>query len=113
VREVAVDPARTMAIAAGERRLWLHDRTTGMVFPIPVTNFYNELMLVKQIRDPAIALRSQLLFESHRSYADADLKAAFIAYNAVRRRVDVEPAPDVPRRGGLAGLVRHIIRKRH
>jgi hypothetical protein len=84
-----------------------------MVFPIPVTNFYNELMLVKQIRDPAIALRSQLLFESHRSYADADLKAAFIAYNAVRRRVDVEPAPDVPRRGGLAGLVRHIIRKRH
>jgi len=113
VREVAVDSARTMAIAAGERRLWLHDRTTGMVFPIPVTNFYNELMLVRQIRDPAIALRSQLLFESHRSYADADLKAAFIAYNAVKRRVDVEPAPDVPRRRGFAGLVRHIIRKRH
>ncbi len=113
VREVAVDSARTMAIAAGERRLWLHDRTTGMVLPIPVTNFYNELMLIQRIRDPAIALRSQLLFESHRSYADADLKAAFIAYNAVKRRVDVEPAPDVPHRGGLAGFVHNLIRKRH
>lgn len=113
VREVAVDAARTLVIAAGERRLWLHDRATGMVIPIPVTNFYNELMLTKQIRDPAIALRSRILFDSHRSYTDGDLRAAFIAYNAVRRRVEVEPAPETPRRAGLSGLLHNLFRKRH
>lgn len=113
VREVAVDAARTLVIAAGEGRLWLHDRATGMVIPIPVTNFYNELMLTKRIRDPAIALRSRLLFESHRSYTDGDLKAAFIAYNAVRHRVDVEPTPETPRGTGLSSLMRKFFRKRH
>ena len=112
VREVGVDAARTLAIAAGERRLWIHDRASGMVLPIPVTNFYNELMLTKQIRDPAIALRSQLLFESHRSHTDAELRAAFVAYNAVRRRVDVDPAPQAPRRAGLSALVHTLFRKR-
>lgn len=112
VRSVVVDSARTLAIAAGERRLWVHDRSTGMVIPIPVTNFYNELMLTRQIRDPAIALRSQLLFESHRDYTDRDLKAAFLAYNAVKRRVDVEPAPEVPRKVGLPAVLHNLFRKR-
>ncbi len=113
VREVAVDRARTLAIAAGERRVWVHDRTTGMVIPIPVTNFYNELMLKQQIRDPEVALRSQNLFESHRSYTDGDLSAAFVAYNAVKRRVDVEAAPGPARSTGLPGFLHNLFRKRH
>lgn len=113
LREIAVDPSRTLAIASDERRLWIHDRTTGMVIPIPVTNFYNELMLTRQIRDPAIALRSQLLFESHRSYSDADLRGAFIAYNAVKRRVDVEPDRPGPPRTGFRGLLGTLFGIRH
>jgi hypothetical protein len=80
---------------------------------LPVTNFYNELMLTKQIRDPAVALRSQGLFDSHRSYSDGDLRAAFVAYNAVKRRVDIEAVPEVPRKGGLADVLHSIFRKRN
>jgi hypothetical protein len=108
VREVVVDPDLTLAIAAGERRLWMHARSSGMVIPIPITNFYNELMLTKQIRDPAVALRSQLLFESHRAYTDGDLKAAFVAYNAVKRRVDVRPASEPSRRRGVAAILHNL-----
>jgi hypothetical protein len=112
VREVAVDPSLTLAIAAVERRLWVHERTTGMVHPIPVTNFYNELMLTMRIRDPAVALRSQLLFDTHRTYSDAHLKAAFIAYNAVKRRVDVAPATAAVRSTGLGAMLHTLFGKR-
>jgi len=109
VREVRVDRARTLAICVTDRRLWLHDGESGIVHPIPVTNYYNELMLLKSIRDPGTALRSSLLFEQVDRYADADLRAAFIAYNAVRRRVEIrtEPAPTTP--GGLRALLRRVI----
>ncbi len=113
VREVAIDNRSVLAIAAGEKRLWLYDGATGMNHPIPVTNYHNELMLHKQIRDPAIALQSGLLFDHLSSYSDEDLRAAFISYNAARRRVDVQPAsaPAPPR--GFLGWLQSFLKTRH
>jgi len=101
VREVPIDERSVFVIAAGEKRLWLYDGATGMNHPIPVTNYHNELMLQKQIRDPAIALQSGLLFDQLSSYSDADLRAAFVSYNATRRRVDVQPTPTPPTSRGF------------
>jgi hypothetical protein len=98
LREVQVDPFCTLAFAEGERRLWLYDARTGMNHPLPITGFYNELMLHKRIRDPEIALHSANLFGQLFSYSDDDLRAAFIAYNVLRKRVEVRPV--VPERAG-------------
>jgi hypothetical protein len=89
VREIKVDDSVTLAIAQKERRLWMHDRSTGLVHPIPVTNYYNELMIQQRIRDPEIALHSRLLFEKSEEYPDEQLRDAFIAYNAIRHRVEI------------------------
>ena len=54
---------------------------------IPVTNYYNELMLHKNIRDPKIALDSNRLFSELAEYSDADLTYAFFTYNTLRTKV--------------------------
>jgi hypothetical protein len=89
VRPVKVSDTLTLAIAKQEKRLWLHDARTMMNHLIPITNFYNELMLHQGIRDPKVALKSDLLYEKLEQYTDADLRAAFVAYNKQRKRVDI------------------------
>ena len=108
VREVAVGESATLALCPDERRLWVHDRTDGMVYLLPITNFHNEVMLVKGIRDPEIALRPDQFFHDHARYDDADLRRAFIAYNAVRRRVTIR-ITEQPQKPGVRKLLRRIL----
>lgn len=106
VREVSLGGKATLAIAPDERRLWIHAQESGMVVPIPITNFYNEIMLVKGIRDPEIALDSELLFTEPDRFSDEDLRSAFIAYNTVRQRVEIPPPPPEEEPRGIRALVR-------
>ena len=112
VREVRVDDAVTLALAPEERRLWIHDRSTGMVHPLPVTNYYNELMIRRGVRDPGIALKSRLLFENQAAYADEELRDAFVTYNAIRHRVEVRPPQGQPKAGMLRRLVDAFFRRK-
>jgi hypothetical protein len=113
VREVPIDNCAVLAIATAEKRLWLYDGQTGMNHPIPVTNYHNELMLQKQIRDPGRALKPGLLFDQLSSYADEDLRAAFVAYNAARRRVEVQVVPSPAPTRGLFGWLQSFLKARH
>jgi len=113
VREVSIDGRTTLAMAAADQRIWVHNADTGMVLPIPITNFYNEIMLHKGIRDPAIALNSTLLFAEPHRFSDGDLRAAFIAYNRTRHRVSlVSPSAERPR-GRMHGYLQRIFGGRH
>jgi hypothetical protein len=112
VREVHVDGAITLAISPEELRLWIHDRRTGMVHLIPVTPYYNALMIRNQVRDPEIVLDSHRLFTDMGSYSDDDLRNAFIMYNTVKRRVDIHPEPHRPSERSLATLVRNLLREK-
>ena len=80
-------PLFTLAICSTDRRLWVHDGLTEVIRLIPVTNFYNELMLHKGIRDPRVALDSKNLFKDLRNYSDGDLGLAFQSYNQLKTKV--------------------------
>ncbi|MDE3057423.1 MAG: hypothetical protein KGJ59_05655, partial [Bacteroidota bacterium] len=60
VREVTIHRvsgnALVLAACPSDKRLWIYDGSDGVVHLIPVTNFYNELMMHKRVRDPEIAL---------------------------------------------------------
>ena len=92
-REIMIEENLVIAIGRRERRLWLYDGESGMNILIPMTNFYNELMLHKNIRDPNIALVSHNFFTHLDKYSDDDLRGAFIAYNNLKRKVErkIEP----------------------
>lgn len=96
-REVLIDETCVLALAPGERRLWVHDRERGMNMPIPITGYHNELMVHRRVRDPRVALRPDRFFDELDRYSDEDLRAAFVAYNTVRRRVRLAERPPIAR----------------
>jgi len=78
-----------LAICVHDKRIWVHDGQTGVIKLIPVTNFYNELMLHKNIRDPKIALDHKRFFAELATYTDNDLIYTFSTYNTILPHVHV------------------------
>jgi hypothetical protein len=79
-----------LALCTRDQRLWVHDDLKKMNIPLPVTGFYNELMLQLKIHDPGIALQSRRLFLDLETYTDAVLTRAFEAHNRIRNRVHLD-----------------------
>jgi len=100
-----------LAICAKDKRLWIYEEASGVNHLIPVTNFYNELMLEKNVRDPEVALDSKRLFTDLSSWTDAELLRAFAAYNKLRTKVKLESpilVPQEQRPSWVRRLVRSI-----
>lgn len=97
-----------LAICPTDRRIWIYDEETGINHPVPITNFYNELMFHKKVRDPEIALNSRRLFEKLHEFSDSDLVSAFRSYNQVRTKVDLEE-PIVAPAGRKQSLFRRLV----
>ena len=93
VREISIHTSSgeqfILAICVNDKRLWVHDVTSKVNKLIPVTNYYNELMLHKNIRDPKIALDSKRMFTDLATYSDEELVYAFLTYNAFRTKVHI------------------------
>ena len=81
--------ALTLSLCTTDKRIWIHDAGDGVNHLIPVTNFYNELMLHKHIRDPKKVLDSNNLFLQTDSFSDDDLADAFSSYNKLRKKVEL------------------------
>ncbi len=109
LREVAIEAGIVLAISRDEGRLWVFDATSGMNILIPITNFYNELMLHKRIRDPKVALSSNRFFPHLEEYTDDDLRAAFLAYNKVRRKVDVQSKEVMPAKSSRFASLKRLL----
>ena len=112
VREIIIDDNLVLVIVGQDRRLWVYDKGTGINHLIPITNFYNELMLHRNIRDPKIALKSNLFFEDVASYKDKELRASFIAYNKLRPKVEVKQSEYVQRESGFKGLLHKVFSRK-
>ena len=110
VREVNIAEQHVLAIVRSEQRIWLHDGARMMNHLIPITNFYNELMLHKQIRDPKVALKSNLLFSHLDEYSDGELREAFLAYNKLKKKVEVPIAEPPPEEQGILARVKMMFR---
>ena len=98
-----------LAVCARDRRMWVYEEASGVNHPIPVTNFYNELMLQKNIRDPGVALDSRRLFTDLGSYTDVDLLRAFASYNRLHAKVGLESSiliPEEPKPSWVHRLLR-------
>ncbi|MBI4548820.1 MAG: hypothetical protein HY707_12630 [Ignavibacteriae bacterium] len=79
-----------LAICTNDQRVWVYENATQVNRLIPVTNFYNELMLHKNVREPKIAFDSKRLFTDLSNYSDSDLTYAFVTYNKLKAKVHVE-----------------------
>jgi len=82
--------AVSLAICPRDKRVWVYNGQTGMNHPVPLTNFYNELMLHKNVRDPRVALDSRRLFSDLSQFTDTDLAKGFASYNTIRSKIPAE-----------------------
>jgi hypothetical protein len=98
----------SLAFCVHDERLWVHSGRTLVNHPLPVTNFYNELMLQTRTRDPRIALAPRFLFERLATYSDRDLTAAFRSYNQIRPKVLLSEPLEVPLPASRTVLARII-----
>ena len=98
-----------LALCGTDRRLWVYEASTQVNRLIPVTNFYNELMLHKNIRDPKVALDSKRLFAHLSSYTDNDLTYAFLTYNKLKTKVHLTGMIQADRaeQPGFFGKLKH------
>lgn len=93
LREVVIrrelGASATLAICVSDKRLWIFDEESGVNHLIPVTNFHNAIMLHKSIRDPETALDAANFFKHLHTFSDADLTAAFVQYNKLRKKIEL------------------------
>ncbi len=91
VREIhLILKSLVLVIASAHRKIWVYNAKDEVNYLIPVTNFYNELMLLMEERDPEVALNPNRLFTSLSSFDDEKLGQAFLLYNKYWNRIDVD-----------------------
>ena len=95
LREVVISQGKyILAISPQEKRIWLHEYDSGINHLIPLSNYYNQLMIEKNIRDPKIALKPNLFFGNglgkHSDYTDIELRNSFISYNKYLRKLNIK-----------------------
>ena len=91
VREISVEKNKfVLAIADTHKKIWLHNYVTGVNHLIPVSNFYNYLMLIKNIRDAAAVSKPALFFNNHIKYTDTEIVSAFLIYNKYFKKFKIE-----------------------
>ena len=97
-----------LAICSADKRLWVHDGRTQVNHPVPITNFYNELMFHQHVRDSKVALHPDRLFADLNQYSDESLVKAFRSYNMIRTKVPLgeEIIVPAPKRRALLDRVR-------
>lgn len=105
--------AGVLALCRTDRRLWLYDSSRAIALPVPLTSFYAELMRVRGIRDPHVALDPHRLYAMLESYTDGDLAAAFFQYNKLKPKLTVGEVrrPTPARRPSVFRFVRTLLGK--
>ena len=91
VREITITKDEyILAIAPAHKKIWLHEYKSRINFLIPLTNFYNELMRVSNIKDASVALKPSLFFESVDKFYDEQLILAFHSYNRYLKKFNIQ-----------------------
>jgi len=87
VREITIKPGEfILAVVPEEKKIWLWSSASGINHLIPVSNYYNSLMLFRNERNADKVLNPNLFFDNLGLYNDQELKSAFELYNKYMRR---------------------------
>lgn len=98
-----------MAIAPHHKKIWVYNSKSGINHFVPVTNFYNELLLLLNNRDPEKAMDPGRLFSHLSEFTDEQLIQAFLIYNRSWERIDLDYSmfePDSARKKSIMDIFR-------
>lgn len=88
VREVSIPGNNFLLVfAPAHKRIWLHEYESGINYLIPVTNYFNELMMIKReksVKSPGI------LFKEINEFSNDELRAAFVNYSRYLNKFKID-----------------------
>jgi len=91
VREIhLIKNKLVIAIDAKKKKIWCYEEKSGINRIIPVTNFYNEIMRVKKVKDTAITLNANRLFTNLSDFTDEEIGQGFLLYNKYLKKVEID-----------------------
>lgn len=76
-----------LALSKMKQSIWLHESHMGINHIIPVTNFINELLLVKKTIVKSDGINMANVFSNLASFTDDDFHKAFLKYNKDWKKV--------------------------
>lgn len=79
-----------LVIAPADHKIWLYERSSGINYPIPVSNFYNELLRLKRETRKEYFQNPNKLFEELDSFSEAEIILSFLLYCKYKRRFNFE-----------------------
>ena len=87
IREIIIKSKEyILAVVPEEKKIWLYESVSGVNHLIPISNYYNSLMLYRSERNAEKVLNPNLFFDNLGIYNDLELKSAFELYNKYMRR---------------------------
>ncbi|MHB9041769.1 MAG: hypothetical protein ACYC4T_14040, partial [Melioribacteraceae bacterium] len=91
VREVKlIKKEIILVIAPVHKKVWVYNAKSGINHFVPVTNYYNEMMILLNIKDPEKALNPGRLFTNLDEFTDQQLVQGFLAYNRYWQRIELD-----------------------
>lgn len=78
-----------LAICPVSKKIWLHEYKTEVNYIIPMSNFFNELMRVKKVKDEKLLMNPSKFFDEINNYSGLEIKLAFLLYNKYIRRFNL------------------------
>jgi hypothetical protein len=79
-----------LVIAPSHKKIWVYNSDSGINHFVPITNYYNELMIIMKNKNPEIALNPSRLFDNLNEFTDDQLVQGFLAYNKHWNRIELD-----------------------
>lgn len=79
-----------LAIVPAEHKIWLYEKSSGINYPIPVSNFYNELLRLKRETRNEVYKNPNKLFEDIELFTELEIILAFLLYSKYKRRFHLD-----------------------
>ncbi len=79
-----------LVIAPVHKKVWVFNAKSGINHFIPVTNYYNEMMILLNNKNSETALNPGRLFTNLDEFTDKQLAEGFLVYNKFAQRVELD-----------------------
>jgi hypothetical protein len=79
-----------LVIAPTHKKIWVYNDDSGINHFVPITNYYNELMIIMNDKNPETALNPARLFDNLNEFSDDQLVQGFLAYNKHWNRIELD-----------------------
>lgn len=79
-----------LVIAPSDHKIWLYEKSSGINYPIPISNFYNELLRLKRETRNEAYKSPNKLFDEIETFKESEIILAFLLYCKYKRRFNFD-----------------------